>query len=604
MQKTAIHIFLTILFTLQVSLLTAQNDRVHYVEKGETVYAIARKYQVNPKKILQLNPNASDLIQIGQELIIPNPSIPSANPTGGLGDYDYYYVEKGDTKFGLSQKFNVSIAELESINPNMVPTLLADTQIRVPKVTTTNITNTEGLKTHYVQKGETLYGIARMYGITLDQLIDANLDRLGNVLLAGQTLVIPDYAAPASAQAQAGGNYYLVQKGDTKYGLSKKFDTSVAQLESLNPSMIPTLLAGDRILIPDGNNNNVQNQGQIINDNTENPVADSAKSENEQQNQTQDTPDIPDEASNDVSYFASGMDLLIPFSSKELADPSQKQDFDKQFIKGAIRAIDSLKKQGYTNVPEFTYVDDSLEVIDQAENKIFLTPSLNQKTKNILPKNSLVIAARSSVDIDNLILFENNSANDGVKTFMLDHVISNSDNVVLINDLSRVDYSAFAKARYPQISVLTETPTQRINEMDIEKLLKRGMRNYVIFNTNVNGVMINVTNSLLKLSSRFDIKTAILDKKYLPEEENVSSKRFRILKMTYPESSDNPISEISAFNIGFETTYDAIRKLRSNKVMSENDVVPVLKGDKMEVVTYRLIEKKHYQSGTFNIKSY
>ncbi|ARN77149.1 hypothetical protein BST97_03615 [Nonlabens spongiae] len=601
MGKRLLHRALSFYILLQVGWVSAQNDRVHYVEKGETVYAIARKYKVSPKKILQLNPNASDLIQIGQELIIPNPSIPSANPTASLGDFDYYYVEKGDTKFGLSKKFNVSIAELESINPNMVPTLLADTQIRVPKVTTTNITNTEGLKTHYVQKGETLYGIARMYGITLDQLINANIDRLGNVLLAGQTLVIPDAASPSPSQTD--DDFYLVQAGDTKYGLSKKFNATIEQLESLNPSMIPTLLAGDRIKIPKEYITATQNQGVVENENSKNPTAQNDKTESQSSDQTQNNTEAQVEANEDNSYIASNLEILIPFSRAELNVIDDKQDFDAQFAKGSIRALDSLKAQGYENVPELTFLVDSTLTL-QDKNRIYVVPSLNQKIKNIVPDEALILTGRSDVRNDNLILFENNSTNEGVKTFMLDYVVDHSDNVILINDLARADYSAFAKARYPQISILTETPTKRITEKEIEGLLKNGKTNYIVFNTDANGVMINVTNSLLKLSSRYDIKTSILDKKYLPQEENVSSKRFRILKMIYPESDNNLQVGASAYHIGFETTYDVVRKLKVMDNDSGVDVIPYLKGDKMEVVSYRKVGDRHYQSGSFKVKSY
>ncbi len=369
--------------------------------------------------------------------------------------------------------------------------------------------------------------------------------------------------------------------------------------------MAPTLLAGDRILIPDENSLTSQNQTQTNNPSTEKSVIESAGDEEEQDNQSQNPPIVQEESSADVSYIASSMNLFVPFSRENLKSAAkEKNNFDAQFVRGATRAIDSLRSQGYENLPDFIYAGDTLETGDLGQQKIILTPSLNQETKDNLPENTLAIVGRSSVDSEDLILFENNSANDGVKTFMLDHVVSISDNVILINDLSRVDYSAFAKARHPQISILTETPTQRINEVELEKLLKTGGSNYVVFNTNVNGVMINVTNSLLKLSSKYDIKTAILDKKYLPKEENVSSKRFRILKMTYPESSSNANSVKTAYDLGFETTYDAVRKLRSALNTSDVDVVPVLKGNKMEALIYRKVGERHYQSGTFKVKSY
>ncbi|MGB5982759.1 MAG: LysM peptidoglycan-binding domain-containing protein [Nonlabens sp.] len=585
------------------------------MKKGETVYAIARQYQISPKKILQLNPNASDLIQIGQELIIPNPSIPSnQSSTASIGDYDYYYVEKGDTKYGLSQKFQVSIAELESINPNMVPTLLADSQIRIPKYSASVQTSREGLKTHFVKKGETLYGIARLYGITVDRLVEANIDELGKVLLAGQTLVIPKTDQPISN----GNEYYIVKKGDTKYGLSKKFGKSITQLESANPSMVPTLLAGDRIVIPDKENATASVNNPTI---TETPVESTSgnldaseetseiiddKSESNNENSIADLSNIKDPQEVEVRFSFSRNDLER-FKSNPKSFERSKVLKELTVATGILEAIDSLASLKYELLPVVHYSDSSAATQENDSiPRVTFIPLLGDQK---MPTNSIIVTTSTVNDKDAAgtnILFSNNSGIDGVKNFMLQHVHSLTDNVIMISDPAQVDFLAFAKAKYPNLKSLVETTTDRINEAQLKKLLSSTKTNYIVFNTDRNGVLINTTNALLKLSASYKIKTAIVDRNFLPQEENVSSKRFRILEMIYPLSTVNKRSqeETDYHQAGFETTFDLLRKFNNFMRTNDGDFINFLSGSDMEVLKYEQVSPRSYSTGKFKIQKY
>ena len=95
-------------FSFFILLRLYAEDVVHIIEKGETLYALSKKYNVPVSAILEKN-NISDAskIKTGQKLIIPQPN---DEKTGT------YTVQKGDSLFGLAKKFGINFSELLRLN--------------------------------------------------------------------------------------------------------------------------------------------------------------------------------------------------------------------------------------------------------------------------------------------------------------------------------------------------------------------------------------------------------------------------------------------------------------------------------------------------------
>ena len=240
-----------------------ENSSKHTVIKGETVSSIARKYKVTPNDLYQLNPDIYDGIKEGQVLTIPNSvvksqpkdskpvSISNTNADGII----YHDVKFGETKFGLSRRFSISISELERQNPHIIKMLQAGHQLEIrggvdtnPSKTqnkTSNFTSTEFIS-YEVLPGETLYGISRRYGLTVDDLMEENT--LSGILQIGQILRIP--VKGSQNENNENGQFHLVQAGETKYGLSKRYGVSIDELEQRNPQIVRMLQTGQRIVIP------------------------------------------------------------------------------------------------------------------------------------------------------------------------------------------------------------------------------------------------------------------------------------------------------------------------------------------------------------------
>jgi LysM repeat protein len=101
---------------------------------------------------------------------------------------------------------------------------------------------------HIVQSGETLYSIARSYGVNMWAIARANGIADPNHIRAGQRLVIPT--------GQAGGightaTVHMVQSGETLYSIANRYGVSVWAIARANGITNPNLIyAGQRLAIP------------------------------------------------------------------------------------------------------------------------------------------------------------------------------------------------------------------------------------------------------------------------------------------------------------------------------------------------------------------
>ena len=101
-----------------------------------------------------------------------------------------------------------------------------------------------GYAPYTIQSGDTLFSIAQRFNSTVEGLIAANAIADGEHIVAGQELLIPS-SEPSFASV------YEVQPGDTLYGISKRFNTSIGRLQLLNGiSDSRALIAGSSILVP------------------------------------------------------------------------------------------------------------------------------------------------------------------------------------------------------------------------------------------------------------------------------------------------------------------------------------------------------------------
>lgn len=116
----------------------------------------------------------------------------------GGAKYTVYTVAKGDTLYSLSKRYGVTTEELMQANPTLAQGLKAGENIKIPQKGVANAKSEKKkakaakklFRNHYVRKGDTLYSIARIYGISMATLTADNPDVDPAHLAIGQMLYI------------------------------------------------------------------------------------------------------------------------------------------------------------------------------------------------------------------------------------------------------------------------------------------------------------------------------------------------------------------------------------------------------------------------------
>jgi LysM repeat protein len=170
----------------------------HTIERGQTVYSIAIMYGVSEETLYQLNPESRQIIKVGDKLRIPQKAstvtVATAQEDHG---YLFHTIQPKETLYSLSIRYNVSAEAIAEANPGLsVATFLIGKNIRIPlsvvaeelerkekSVITRNIE-------YKVERRETLYRISRKFNISSDELIAKNPE-LKNGVKAGMILTIP-----------------------------------------------------------------------------------------------------------------------------------------------------------------------------------------------------------------------------------------------------------------------------------------------------------------------------------------------------------------------------------------------------------------------------
>lgn len=166
------------------------------------------------------------------------PDVPTDKPDENER-YTTITIRYGDTLSELAIEYNTTVERLVELNnianPNLIyagATLIVPTSD--PSDTTTQI--------YVVQYGDTLSQIALEYGTTVENLAAINNIQNVNLIYVGQIIKIPSYSYDMSHRL------YVVKRGDTLWGISRRFGVSIAQIVMLNRIANPNLIYPGNVL--------------------------------------------------------------------------------------------------------------------------------------------------------------------------------------------------------------------------------------------------------------------------------------------------------------------------------------------------------------------
>ena len=223
----------------------SQKTIKHTVVSGESIYSIAKKYDVSESDIYELNPKSKGaLLQLKTILLIPNKKSKSKNNkevSSSKNATETHIVESGESLYKIAKKYDISLEKLKELNPDIKPESIqiGDKIVVSAKKVKDVPKEKEAPKENKPKETKTV--VAEVANPVNPVNMDANLctDELGNKV-------------------------HTVTKGETLYRLSKKYKVSVKDLEEMNPEIIANLPIGYEVVIKKGDVELAKHQNEIV----------------------------------------------------------------------------------------------------------------------------------------------------------------------------------------------------------------------------------------------------------------------------------------------------------------------------------------------------
>lgn len=198
----------------------------HTVKKGETVTAIAEKYQIEPSAIYELNPDCSRVLKLESIILIPRRSskgLKVETISKLTSAESIHEVLPKETLFGIAKQYEISLQDLNTANPELAETgLKAGQKITIPTKVNSNIVS--------VTKKEALKFESKKESVLKEK---------------------QDKSIPATIASQSLTTIHEVAPSETKFGIAKQYGISIADLDKANPILEnEPLKTGQKILIP------------------------------------------------------------------------------------------------------------------------------------------------------------------------------------------------------------------------------------------------------------------------------------------------------------------------------------------------------------------
>lgn len=254
-------------------------------------------------------------------------------------EYYYHEVKAKETLYSLSHELGMSQDEMKKYNPSLAEGLKAGTTLYFP---VNELGGGDVKVVHKVKKGETVYGISKEYHISIEQLLQLNPSAQDGIKVGDELLIKRDVdSTPKSSVVtqpkSTNGKLHIIKNGETLYAIAAKYNTTVEKLLMLNPTLSVDKYDVGMVI-------RVSDQAPLATNNNAEDAVVGAK----QTLTVVSRPEYVDEEtsvninkSNEVYNIA----ILMPFMLNEEKIDSKTNAY-LDFYKGFILAADSLKTSG------------------------------------------------------------------------------------------------------------------------------------------------------------------------------------------------------------------------------------------------------------------
>ncbi|MFD2892924.1 LysM peptidoglycan-binding domain-containing protein [Flavobacterium chuncheonense] len=579
-------VFFVMLFSTCVAQTTQEPYTKHKVQKGETVYQIAKKYNVTPFDIYRLNPDAKESISENTTLLIPKASSKVATKTTSASGTTIHKVAPKETLFSLAKKYQVSITDLKEWNPELVTNglqigqELVVSKTFVPKnndlVNKTTVTSTTSTFSHVVKTQETVYGISKKYNISITDLEKLNPQLKESGLNVGDVLTIKTENKVALTSVNDTENLYTVKPKETIFSLSKQFNVTPNELITLNPELSNGLKDGMQLKLP----SKVVLSDTILKVKPLVRLIDSVDFNTRKE-----------------------LVMLLPFNMAKMDADSSKTY--KEFVKddkllnltldyysGALMAIDSAKVLGLPVTVKIVNVESSRNSSNVAKilssqnfssvNAVigpFYNSHVESAAKYLAPYNVPVISPLSKEKSQPLPNLYNAIPTDKrLYTALFDYMNAKNGNIVAVISQKKKSSKDFLQSHFTNVKYPVYNEKGDVTMEAIQSQLVKERLNFVILDSEKARQVMNVTNYLMKLKEEFNIQLVVLELYDTLDYEEIPIANLMELKMLFPSTHNDvetpssllfekeyrkkygaaPNSKVIA---GFDTTFDTLLRI-------------------------------------------
>ena len=186
---------------LPVKVINGKSYYYYEVQPQETVYSLCRKIGITRQALIAANPSVADGLKAYQTLLFPIESSNSNDALLGSSPISDYKVQSGETGYGISRKFEMTLDEFYMLNPDAVEGIKSGQIVKVKSGQliefSDSVVDSDNVRvkkindagSYLVKSGDTFFGIAQRHGLGVEQLREANPNI--DVLKAGMELILP-----------------------------------------------------------------------------------------------------------------------------------------------------------------------------------------------------------------------------------------------------------------------------------------------------------------------------------------------------------------------------------------------------------------------------
>ncbi len=575
-------------------------------------------YTLNPDAQNGLKPDQILLLPKGKGVIIieKTPAEITQNIT--------HLVVAKESLYGLAKQYNTTITELYKLNPGLEQSGLkegAKIIVGLQKETISSINSpvVNSEKIHEVVAKETKYGIAAKYNMTVEELEALNPE-IKNGLPIGTKLKISSAQKLIDTKEvvteTVSNNNYVVQPKETIYSLTRKFNLSEEKLIQLNPELKDGLREGMALKIPSVNislsnytkshsdltqtlNNDVQkelavllpfNISKIKNDTTQNITARLSN----------------DKFLNRILDFYSGALIAID-SAKTLGLNVDIKIFDSQETKNSSGVTSIIQQNNFKNTDLVIGPFYQVNV---------------EKTAQLLKNDSVLVMSplsRETGETGSNIIYTMPSVAE-MRDAVMNFIKSKKGKLIGVIDPKKGSVRKYFSENYPSVTMATFNGEGNLNIESLKLSLDRSQKNFVIVETANTFILKTTINTIVNALTEFDIQMVILESNDRLESDEILIENLAKLKLLYPSlyrENNSPEAVIfekkfkeankiapNAYAVrGFDVTFDALLRLSQQKGFKESLVSDV--SEQVEnKFNYTNIGNQGYKNNGFYILQY